>query len=651
MSILEAKEEYIRALKAGQKQQKELLSKGLREYPAVLDALVTEADIDHTEDLGLMDIPAELIVGTKTAGRITAFTPNFLPVLPPETEFAAKWMMLCSAHLSDEGIRDPIVCFEYLGKFYVQEGNKRVSVLRHFGAPRIPGYVTRLLPKASDDPAVVCYYEFLEFYKSAGIYDVQFRQPGDYGKLLSHLGKEPGEKWTEREKKTFRANFYYFREAFDACKGETLNLLPEEALLLWLRVYPFKDLGKLSATKLKKAMSGLWEDMVTLSQDQPVQVATEPAEGKASLLSMLLPTNPSHVNVAFVHQRDLLTSAWTTGHEQGAQYLKDALGDKVTVRSYFNADTPEETERLLHLAVAEGADVVFTTTPPMGRPTLKVALQHPKVRFLNCSVDAPYSSIRTYYSRIYEGKFITGAIAGALSDNNTIGYVGSYPIFGVPASINAFALGAQLTNPRAKVMLRWSCQAGSPAEEFAKAGIQVVSNRDVPLPGRIHLEHGSYGTYTVAPDGAHITMGSPCWMWGKFYVHVVESILGGTWDQGTENAKAVNYWWGMDSGVIDVTLSDHLPEGLKHLANILRKGLQNGTIDPFRRRLVSQDGSVRNDGSRTLTPEELLHMDWLLENVEGEIPPFDTILPYSQAMVRELGVYRDSIPMEKEGAL
>ncbi|MBO5836312.1 MAG: BMP family ABC transporter substrate-binding protein [Oscillospiraceae bacterium] len=649
MSILEAKEEYIRALKAGQKQQKELLSKGLLEYPAVLDSFVSEGDIDHTEDLGLMELPANLIVGTKTAGRITAFTPSFLPLLPVETEFASKWVMLCAAHLSDEGIRDPIVCFEYMGKFYVQEGNKRVSVLRYFDAPRIPGYVTRLLPKKSDDPAVVCYYEFLDFYKDTGIYDVQFRQPGDYGKLLSHLGKAPGEQWTEQEKKTFRANFYYFREAFEACKGETLNLLPEEALLLWLRVYPFKDLGKLSATRLKKAMSGLWENLVTIAQDEPVQVTTEPTEGKASLLTML--TNPSHVNVAFVHQRDLLSSAWTTGHEEGAQQLKDVLGDKVTVRSYFHADTPEETERLLHLAVAEGADVVFTTTPPMGRPTLKVALQYPKVRFLNCSVDAPYSSIRTYYSRIFEGKFITGAIAGALSDNNTIGYVGSYPIFGVPASINAFALGAQLTNPRARVMLRWSCQAGSPGEDFMKAGIQVVSNRDVPLPGRIHLEHGSYGTYTVAPDGTHTTMGSPCWMWGKFYVHVVESILNGTWDQGTQADKAVNYWWGMDSGVIDVTLSDHLPEGLRHLANILRSGLQNGTIDPFRRRLVAQDGTVKNDGSRSLTPEELLHMDWLCENVDGEIPPFETILPYSQTMVRELGVYRDSIPMEKEGTL
>lgn len=650
MNIIEAREEYTKALRAARKEQKDLLSHALPVHPAVLEELITDSHVDSTVDLGLIEIPADLIVGTKTSGRVTAFTPTFLPTLSPDSEFANKWMLLCSAHLSDEGIRDPIVCYEYLGKFYIQEGNKRVSVLRYFGAPKIPGIVTRLLPKPSEDPVVKAYYEFLDFYNSAGIYDVQFRQPGDYAKLLSRLGKEPGEKWTEREQKTFRAHFQYFKDAFAACKGDTLDLLPEEALLLWLRVYSFRDLGELSAGELKKAVSGLWENMITISQEEPVQVATEPAPEGKGLLSMLLPIR-DHVNVAFVHQKDLLTSAWTTGHEEGAQYLKRTLGDKVTVHSYFYADTPEDTEHLLDLAVGSGADVVFTTTPQLSRPTLKAAVKYPKVRFLNCSVDAPYSSIRTYYSRIFEGKFITGAIAGALSENDAIGYIGSYPIFGVPASINAFALGAQMTNPRAQIKLRWSCQAGNPVEDFLKEGIHVVSNRDVPRPGRIHLEHGSYGTYLIEPDGSLLHMASPCWMWGRFYVHVIESVLNGTWDQGANAAKAVNYWWGMDSGVIDVTLSDNLPDGLKHLASILRQGLQNGTIDPFRRHITAQDGSVKNDGSRSLSPEELLHMDWLCQNVEGSIPAFDTILPYSQAMVRELGVYRDSIPMEKEGSL
>lgn len=652
MDLVEAREEYGRALKAGEKEFKERVSSGQIPYPVVLDDILQEKDIETVVDIGFVEIPAKLIVGTKTSGRITAFTGGFLPLLGMDTEFAYKWVNLCAAHLSDEGIRDPVVCYEYLGKFYVQEGNKRVSVLRYFDAPRIPGIVHRILPAESEDPQVKAYREFLRFYEAAGIYDVQFRRPEDYGRLLSCLGKESGDIWSEEERKTFRAYFQYFTEAFLACKGENLDLLPEEALLLWLRIYPFQELGSRSGDELKKTVSGLWENMVTLSREEPVQVTTEPeAEGKHSLFSILLPNNPDHLNVAFVHQRDVKSSAWITGHEQGARYLDQAMGDKVTIRSYFHADTPEEADAILEQAVADGADVVFTTTPPLSRPTLKAAVKYPKVRFLNCSVDAPYASVRTYYSRIFEGKFITGAIAGAMSDNNTIGYIGSYPIFGVPASINAFALGALMTNPRATVELRWSCVEGNPVEDFLKNGIRVVSNRDVPTPGRIHLEHGSYGTYFIEPSGKLLHLASPCWMWGRFYEHVVQSIFNGSWDQGAKEDKAVNYWWGMDSGVIDVALSKHLPEGLRQLAWILRKGLQNGTIDPFKRLLIDQSGRIVNDGSRSLTPEELLHMDWLCNNVKGSIPAFDELLPFSRTMVRELGIYRDQIPPEKEGTL
>ena len=83
---------------------------------------------------------------------------------------------------------------------------------------------------------------------------------------------------------------------------------------------------------------------------------------------------------------------------------------------------------------------------------------------------------------------------------------------------------------------------------------------------------------------------------------------------------------------------------------MLRKGIQMGLLDPFHRHIMDQNGNVINDGSRTLTTDELLHMDWLCSNVIGEIPTFEQILPMSQAMVRELGIYRDKIPQEKEAA-
>ena len=101
------------------------MAAGQYPYLPVLDDILENARVENQLPIGTVEIPLALVVGTKTAGRTAAFASNFLPLLSPKTEFANKWVSLCQAHV-DEGIRDPIRCFEYLGRFYVQEGNKRV---------------------------------------------------------------------------------------------------------------------------------------------------------------------------------------------------------------------------------------------------------------------------------------------------------------------------------------------------------------------------------------------------------------------------------------------------------------------------------------------------------------------------------------------
>ena len=642
MGMEEAFVQYQTALRQGLKEQKEAISHGKSPHPPVLDELLEGVRVGATRQMGEAEIPVERFVGMKSAGRTTAFSPSFLPLLPEGTEFHSKWTRLCADHLSDVGIRDPLISYEYLGNFYVQEGNKRLSVLKFNGSPRINTTFYRIMPEMSDDPRIQAYYEFLEFYEHAKMYDVQFTQPGDYGKLTACMGFTPDQDWTEDDRRRFRSGFHYFKNIFFELGGEALAMQPEEALLIWLQVHPYSELSSLRAPALKKSLSDMWDNFVSTADPDPV-VRTEapPTETKPTLFNLL---RLNHIHVAFVHQRTVETSAWTAAHDLGRQHLEQALGQAVTVRSYFDANSPEEAESLLEQAVADRADVIFTTTPQLIGPSLKASVRYPQVRFLNCSVHMPYSTVHTYYCRIYEAKFITGAIAGAIADSNRIGYVGSYPIYGVPASINAFALGARMTNPRAIVELKWSCLPGNPAQEFIERGIYVVSNRDTPVGQRDHM---AYGTYEMDSTGMLKPLGSPVWLWGKFYENVVRSILSGTWNT-SRGASAVNDWWGLSSGVIDVQLSKALPAGVLSLAKILRQGLRDGTIDPFRSRIVTQDGTVINEGSRTLSAGEILHMDWLCDNVVGSIPAYDEILPISQPTVRMLGIYRDQIPNIQE---
>jgi basic membrane lipoprotein Med (substrate-binding protein (PBP1-ABC) superfamily) len=270
---------------------------------------------------------------------------------------------------------------------------------------------------------------------------------------------------------------------------------------------------------------------------------------------------------------------------------------------------------------------------------LRAAVQYPKVQIMSCTIDQRYINVRSYYSRVYEGKFITGAIAGALNKSGPIGYVGSYPILGVPASINAFALGATLTNPDAKILLKWHCLPGDPMAEFQKMGITIVSDRD-----NNGLHHGGAMGLCRFDGDQVVSLASPRWNWGVFYVRMVQQYLWSRrYEKGDADSRAVNYWWGMSSGVVDLDLAENLPEDTKALARILKQGVETGTIQPFQRRIVSQDGTLINDGSRSLTMDEILKIDWLCQSVEGRLPAYEELLPVARETVRLLGVDRDKI--------
>ena len=645
MGRQEALDQYNHALRAGQKYYKAAVSRGGYPYPLVLDDILDETAVVGRASIGLVNIPSELIVGTKTAGRVSALAGNFMPLLDEGTEFAAKWISLCEAHLSEEGIRDPVKCFEYMGKFYVQEGNKRVSVLKSYDAPTIPGSVTRIVPEYSADHEVQVYYEFMHFYQLSRLYTVSFRHRGQYARLQALLGFDDDHVWTDSERLSFSAGFSHFRQAFNKLNTERLDVTAAEALLVWLQVYPFAEIKEHTQPELGKTITAIWSDIKALTAAQPIEVSTEPEEHNKSLLSKLISAaHPEHLNVAFIYAFDPQHSAWTRAHEHGREYLEARLPGKVSVKVFpaYNGDF----YGAMTEAVNEGAQVIFATTPHMIDACRRVAAEHSGVKVLNCALSLPYTGVRMYYARIYEGKFITGAIAGAMAESDTVGYISNYPIFGVPASVNAFALGVRLTNPRARVKLRWTCTPGDPLADFLSEGITVISNRDATNPVKAHwaLE---WGTYKLEQDGSLLPLAVPCWHWGRFYERVIKSIFSGGWGDAPDS-RAINYWWGMDSGVIDVQLSPSLPDGVHSLADILKKGLSSGAISPFSTRIVDQSGIVRCDGEHELSAEEIMKMDWLCDNVDGELPPFDSLLPRSQGLVRLLGIYRNDLPPEKE---
>ena len=647
MSRTEAVDAYRAAHKKALKTYRDDMDHGRYPYPPVLDELLRDQPIAGRIELGILNVPVGDVVGTVSAGRRNAFSTDFLPLLEAESEFGAKWIRLCEAHLGEEGIRDPLRLYEYYGKFYVQEGNKRLSVLRWFGAPTVTASVQRVVPVYADDEKTRLYYAFLEFYHLSRMYAIRFSKPESYRKLIAALGFEPDAVWTDEQKSRVSSAFTLFSEAaahVTLPEGATAG----DAFLRWLSAYSLDDLKTMPPEQL---LSSLKTSAAGLGADVAVATESEPEPAAKGLLSriygaMFLPT---HLNAAFIHEYAPDESNWVNAHEQARLHVQEALGERVKTRAYVVSEE-QDADALFDLAVKDGAQVVFATTPSLIASCRRAAAAHTGVKILNCSVAMPYPGVRTYYSRIYESKFLAGVVAGTCSHSDRIGYVASSPIFGVPAGINAFALGARLVNPRAVIKLRWSCVESDPLLALIRDGVDVISNHELFSP---HAPEAPLGLSRIRPDGTVEALAAPYWDWGVFYQKLLDDILTGHWEDDSANRThtAVNYWWGLKSGVIGITLAEKLPEGVKTLVEALRLAIAEGRLFPFRRIMSDQSGIVRSDGSRWFTPEEILHMDWLLDTVEGSIPTFDELLPMAQNIVRLEGVYREELPPVKEGPI
>ena len=618
-------EDYKNALKSGQRAYRACVARGQSPYLAVLDDILVNVNIVAQEPLGLVEIPAESIVGTKTSGRHTAFAPNFMPLLEPDTEFAGKWSNLCDAHL-DEGIHTPIIAYEFLNKFYVQEGNKRVSVLKYFDAVRIAGTVTRLVPERNDSLENRIYYEFLDFYKLSKVNDVHFSRLGGYAKLQTLVCKASGESWTDDDRLSFSSFYTMFRQQFLALGGDGLNLTAGDAMLVYLSVYRYADACESTPSQMKQNLEKLWDEVKVLTEPQAVALSLEPKQGPGEplLAKLNIFTKPSELKVVFLHEHNAESSAWVRAHDKGIEALQQAFPDRVFITRKENIEPEVDAEQVLEDVAHDNADVVFTSSARMHTACLKVAAQHPKTRILNCSLNAPHPLVRTYYPRTYEVTYLLGILAGVMARTDRVGYVAANPVYGIPAAVNAYAQGLKTVRPDAKVVLRWAClpDPAHPLDFSDRPDVEIFYARDNREPEGTHRD---YGLVHRMPDGSLQPLGLPVWRWDTFYIEIIRSIFDGAWDSDAAGARAVNYWWGMRSGAEEIDYSKDLPAGTLQLLDLMEKMLHEDDLRIFPEDLYAQGHVLHSPEAVVYSPKELMEMDWLDECVEGALPHYDEL--------------------------
>lgn len=627
-------DEYEKAMHLGQKEYSACINKGLHPYLTCMEDIMAPYETESKVKLGLQEIPLNQVVGTFAEGRSSAFARNFMPLLEPETEFAMKWMALYSSML-EEGLREPIIAYEFLNKFYVQEGNKRVSVSKYIGAVTIEAQVTRIIPKRTDAKEIQLYYEFLEFFEKTGVNYLTFTKTGSYALLLKELKENPESPWTEEDAMDLRSIYARFRKEYLAAGGDKLVTTVADAFLVYLHIFGYAATKDATSTELSKNISRVWSEFKIYGRERQASISMNPVEDpKKHVFTNLIPQK-QHA-VAWLHERNPEVSAWTYNHELGREHVEDVFGNRIRTGSFYDVPA-DKADEVIADVISKGFDIIFATSPQHIAACAKAAVTHPDVKFLNCSLNTSYKSVRSYYLRTYEAKFIIGCIAGAMADNNRVGYIADYPVFGSVASINAFALGAKSVNPRAEIYLDWSTlKERTDGDLFDRNDVYIVSDRDLNAPIAVSRE---FGLYERGETPVNYAM--PVWHWGKLYEEILRSILNNNWKDEEESAGiyALNYWWGMSSGAIDVITSQKLPPELLRLTETLKTAIINRTLVPFSGLIRFQDGSCL-DAGEGLAPEDLIRMDKLVEGIHGHIPVPDELRDEFRDFMNSQAVFR-----------
>lgn len=325
------------------------------------------------------------------------------------------------------------------------------------------------------------------------------------------------------------------------------------------------------------------------------------------------------MNVGFVYVSPIGDAGWSYAHDQGRLAVDKMEGVKT---SYVEA-VPEgpDAERVILNMARKGYKMIFATSFGYMDPMLKVAKQFPDVTFMHCSGFKMHDNMGNYFGRMYQARYLSGMVAGAMSKTNNIGYVAAFPIPEVIRGINAFTLGAQAVNPDVTVRVVWTKTWYDPAteKEAAKSlldvGVDVIAqHQDSPGPQEAAQEKGVYSVgynsdMSVFAPKAHLT--APIWNWGPFYVDNVKKVMEGSW-------KAEAAWPGMETGIVDLApFGPMVPEDVQKKVMAQKEAITAGKAKVFVGPIADQKGDIKIAEGVAATDGELLGMDWFVKGIIG----------------------------------
>ena len=377
-----------------------------------------------------------------------------------------------------------------------------------------------------------------------------------------------------------------------------------------------RSLLKLAGWSTLVATAGL----VGCGKKEAAPAASAPAAASASAAT----AKPEPLKVAFAYIGPVGDGGWTFAHDNARKALEKELGDKISTSFVENVPESADAERVFRDMVGQGNKLIFGATFGYMEPMLKVAAEAKDVKFEHATGYKTADNLRTYDSRTYEGAYMAGLVAGAMTKSNVLGVVGSVPIPEVIRNINSFTLGAQSVNPKIKTKVVWVNKWFDPPKETEAATALINGGADVLMQNtdsaavlktaqdKGKRAFGWDSDMTAYGPKAHL--GSAIINWAPYYIKATKDALDGKWATGKS-------WWGVKEGAIDfVSVADDVPAEVKKKVEDIKAGLKDGSFVIWKGPISDNTGKVVLDKGMAADDAFLGGVKFYVKGVEGKVP-------------------------------
>ena len=351
-------------------------------------------------------------------------------------------------------------------------------------------------------------------------------------------------------------------------------------------------------------------------KEEPAPATPAPAAAPAE--------KPAPLKIGFAYVGPVGDGGWSYAHDQARKKLQAEFGDRIQTSYVESVPEGPDAERVLRDMITQGDKLIFGTTFGYMDVMQKLGAEFPDVKFEHATGYKTSANVRTYDSRTYEGAYLAGIIAGAMTKTGTLGVVGSVPIPEVLRNLNSFTLGAQSVNPNVKTKVVWVNAWFDPPKESEGAqsllnqGADVLfQNTDSAAVLQTAEKAGKFAfgwDSDMSAFGPKAHLASAVINWGPYYIKATKEALDGTWQTG-------GAWWGVKEGAIDlVSVSDAVPAEVKAKVDTVKAGLKDGSFVIWKGPIVDQKGKEVLAKDAVADDKFLGGVNFYVKGVEGSIP-------------------------------